>query len=263
MKESSEESKSLAIEKQKTLRLFMIIAALLLLAAVGFVVLLRGIEKGGEGKMDVDFTGGKFSLTLQKPIVDQIKLGTAKTEGSGEKIEFTQGRINNPDVVNQIRNLGPANPTAFSGKNFISNDLRFLFSAEHPEKWQVRYNPAGLQNAAVPVYTIYNQEGSHLNIGVGPIPQNVNIQQFVALNIQTMFQAGMIQQMPQVTYDLPSETAFAVFTNPQTLGQSYQKVIINRERNQVFVASANYNQTLSSPEGVQDLLNMIATFTLF
>jgi hypothetical protein len=78
-----------------------------------------------------------------------------------------------------------------------------------------------------------------------------------------MLQAGALQQMPQVTYDLPSETAFAVFTNPQTAGQSYQKVIINRVRNQVFVASANYNQMFSNPVGIQDLLNMIATFTLF
>ncbi|OPY02092.1 MAG: hypothetical protein A4E66_02729 [Syntrophus sp. PtaB.Bin001] len=78
-----------------------------------------------------------------------------------------------------------------------------------------------------------------------------------------MFRAGMIQQMPQVTYDLPSETAFAVYTNPQTMGQSFQKVIINRAQNRVFVATANYNQMLSNPEGIQDLLNMIATFTLF
>jgi len=263
MKESSEETKNLAIEKQKTLRLALMIGALLLLGAVGAFVMLRGVEKGGEGEMGVDLTGGKFSLTLKKPIVDQIKLDTAKTEGAGEKIEFTKGRIENPDVVNQIQNLVPAGPTAFSGKNFISNDLRFLFSVAHPEKWQVRYNPAGLQNSAIPVYTIYNQEGSHLNIGIGVIPPSFDIQQFVAFNIQTMLQAGVIQQLPQVTYDLPSETAFAVFTNPQTQGQSYQKVIINRAQNRVFVASANYNQTLSNTEGIQDLLNMIATFTLF
>ncbi|MGD0820580.1 MAG: hypothetical protein ABSA71_07535 [Desulfomonilia bacterium] len=263
MNNSSENEKNLAIEKQKTLRLLMIIIAIFLLAAAGLYVVFKGIEKGGSGKVDVDFTTGKFSLSMEKPIVDQIKLGTTKTEGAGDKIRFTDGMIKDQDVIDQISNLGSMRPTAFSGKNFISNDLRFLLSVQHPEKWQVKYNPAGLQNPMVSVYTIYNQEGSNLNIGVGPIPPTVNIQQYVELNIQTMLQAGALQQMPQVTYDLPSETAFAVFTNPQTAGQSYQKVIINRVRNQVFVASANYNQMFSNPVGIQDLLNMIATFTLF
>jgi hypothetical protein len=263
MNKSSKNSEDLAIEKQKTFRLLMTIVALFLLAGVGFYVIIKGTEKGGSGKVDVDFTAGKFSLTLQKPIVDQIKLGTSKTEGTNNEIRFTEGMIKNQDVIDQITNLGSTRPTAFSGKNFISNDLRCFFSVQHPDKWQVKYNPAGLQNPMIPVYTVFNQEGSHLNIGIGPIPSNVNIQQYIAFNIQTMLQTGVLQQQPQVTYDLPSETAFVVFTNPLTTGQSYQKVIINRARNQVFVASANYNQTLSNPEGIQDLINMIATFTLF
>jgi hypothetical protein len=263
MNKSSEKSKNLAIEKQKTLRLLMIIAAIFLLAAAGLYVVLKGTEKGGSGKVDVDFTKGKFSFSMEKPIVDQIKLGTSKTEGASNKIRFTEGMIKDQDVIDQLSNLGSMEPTAFSGKNFINNDLRFLLSVQHPEKWQVKYNPSGLQNPMIPVNTIYNQEGSHLNIGVGPILPTVNIQQYVTFNIQTMLQAGVIQQMPQVTYDLPSETAFAVFTNPQTMGQSYQKVIINRARNQVFIASANYNQKFSNPEDIQDLVNMIATFTLF
>lgn len=263
MNEPSKDSENLAIEKQKTLRLLITIVALLLLAGIGFYVVVTGTAKGGSGKVDIDVAAGKFSLVLQKPIVEQIELGTATTEGIGDKIRFTEGMIKSQDVIDQITNLGSTRPTAFSGKNFISNDLRCLFSVEHPDKWQVKYNPAGLMNPMIPVYTIFNQEGSHLNIGVGPALPSVDIQQFVSLNINTLLQAGMIWQEPQVTYDLPSETAFAVFTNPQTMGQSYQKVIINRDRRQVFVVSANYNQVLSNPEGIQDLINMIATFTLF
>ncbi len=240
-----------------------VIAAIFLLAAAGLYVVLKGTEKGGSGKVDVDFTKGKFSLSMEKPIVDQIKLGTSKTEGTSNKIRFTEGMIKDQDVIAQLSDLGSLGSTAFSGKNFINNDLRFLLSVPHPEKWQVNYNSAGLHDPMIPVNTIYNQEGSRLNIGVGPIPPTVNIQQYVAFNIQTMLQVGAIKQMPQVTYDLLSETAFAIFTNPQTMGQSYQKVIINRTRNQVFIASANYNQKFSNPEGIQDLVNMIATFTLF
>jgi hypothetical protein len=260
---SSEESKNLAIEKQKTLRLLMIIAAIFLLAAGGILVMFKGTERGGSGKVDVDFAKGKFSLSMEKPIVDQIKLGTAKTEGAGNTIQFTEGMIKNQEVIDQLSNLRSKGPTTFSGKNFINNELHFLLSVPHPEKWQVSYNPAGLQNPMIPVNTLYNQEGSHLNVGLGSIPPAVDIQQYVQFNIQGMLQAGAIQQMPQVTYDLPSETAFVVFTNPQTMGQSYQKVIINRTRSLVFIASANYNQKFSNPENIQDLVNMITTFTLF
>ena len=263
MNNPSADSEKLAIEKQKTLRFLMTIVALLLLAGVGFYVLVRGTEKGGSGKVDVDLTAGKFSVSVQKPIVEQIDLGTSKTEGDSDKIQFTEGLIKNQKIIDQITNLGSSGSATFTGKNFISNDLRCLFSVQHPDKWQIRYNPAGLQNSAIPVYTVFNQEGSHLNIGVGPIPPNVNIQQFVTLNIQAMLQTGQLWQQPQVTYDLPSETAFAVFTNPQTGGESYQKVIINRASNRVFIASANYNQDFSTSEGIQDLTNMIATFTTF
>jgi hypothetical protein len=263
MNKSSKKSNDLAIEKQKTVRLSLIIAAIFLLSAAGIYVVLKGTEQGGTSKVQANFMKGEFSLSMEKPIVDQIKLGTSKTEGAGNSIRFTDGMIKDQNVIDQINSMRSTGPTAFSGKNFINSDLRFLLSVKHPEKWQVKYNPAGLQDPMIPVNTIYSQEGSHLNIGVGPILPNVTIQQYVAFNIQAMLQAGTIQQVPQVTYDLPSETAFAIITNPQTMGQSYQKVIINRAKNQVFVASANYNQKLSNSEGIRDLVNMIATFTLF
>ncbi|MDI6791131.1 MAG: hypothetical protein QME44_10675 [Thermodesulfobacteriota bacterium] len=38
---------------------------------------------------------------------------------------------------------------------------------------------------------------------------------------------------------------------------------VNLYFSRVFVASANYNQAMSSPAAIQDLINMIATFTLF
>ena len=77
-----------------------------------------------------------------------------------------------------------------------------------------------------------------------------------------MIQAGIIQQMPVVSYDFPSQTAFAIFTNPVTMGQSYQKVIIDSRKGRAFVVSANYNQSLSNTAAIQDLINMIATFTI-
>jgi hypothetical protein len=115
----------------------------------------------------------------------------------------------------------------------------------------------------VPINSIHNRQGSHLNIWREQIPAGVGIQQYVTFKIQQLTQAGAISQMPLVTYDLPSQTAFMVFTNPATKGQSYIKAIIDHSRSSVFGATANYNQVLSGQETVQDLINMVGTFTLF
>lgn len=42
--------------------------------------------------MDVDFTAGKFSLSLDKPIVEQAGVTTAKTQGTPTEIRFTEGK---------------------------------------------------------------------------------------------------------------------------------------------------------------------------
>lgn len=260
---ATKNSESLGIEKQKTIRFVIIVFATLLLGSAGLYVVYQGTTGGGKGTLTVEPGKGKISLSLEKPIVDQINIGTLKASAQGNNIQFTKGKITDHAVSSQLRNLNPSQPAQFYGKNFINQNLGFLLTVLHPEKWQVIYNPAGLQNPAIPANTIYNQEGSHLNISVGPIPPGMDIQMFVTQNIQQMIQSSLIQQMPTVSYDFPSQTAFAVFTNPVTMGQSYQKVIIDRARNKVFVASANYNQAISSQEAIQDLINMIATFTLF
>ena len=262
-KNTSKDSEYLGIEKQKTIRLVIIVFATLLLGSAGIYVVYQGTMGGGKGTLTVEPGKGKISLSLEKPIVNQINIGTSTASAQGNDIQFTEGKVADPTVINQLQSLSPSQPTQFSGKNFINHSLGFFLTVLHPENWQVMYNPAGLQNPAIPVNTIYNQEGSHLNIGVGPITPGIDIQMFVTQNIQQMIQSGVIQQMPTVSYDFPSQTAFAIFTNPMTKGQSYQKVIIDRARNRVFVTSANYNQALSSPETIQDLINMIASFTLF
>lgn len=255
-------SQSVQIERQKTIRLVLIVIPTLILASFGMYILYQGTRGGGSGKVDIDLSAGKVSLSLNKPIVDQIDINKSTIASEGKTIQFTEGKISNPETIKELNSFDSIQPTQFSGKNFINREAGFLFTVQHPENWDVMYNPAGMYNGNIPVNTIYNQEGSHLNIGVSPIAPGISIQQFVTGNVQSMIQAGMIQGMPVISYDFPSQTAFAIFTNPATMGQSYQKVIIDGRHSRVFVASANYNQYLSSPAAIQDLINMIATFTI-
>jgi hypothetical protein len=91
------------------------------------------------------------------------------------------------------------------------------------------YNPAGLYDSTIAVTTMVSQEGANLNIGVGSLGPRITLQQFVMQNLQTMIQAGMLLQILQISYDVASHTAFAMFSNPMTRGQSYQKA--NRRLN--------------------------------
>jgi hypothetical protein len=259
-KEKREQSESVVVEKQKTIRLSLIIVATFLLAAGGLYVMTKS---GGPSNMKLDLTKGTFSLSLDKPIVDQSGIRTSTAKANGGDIQVTEGMITNPSVIEQLKSIKQAAPTQFSGKNFINHEQRFLLSVPHPDYWQVSYNPVGLQNPNVPINSIFNPEGSHLNIWREQVPAGTSIEQYVSFKIQQMFQSGLISQQPLVTYDLPSRTAFMVFTNPVTMGQSYIKAILDGSRNSVFGATANYNQALSSPQALQDLVTMVRTFTLF
>lgn len=249
-------------EKQKTIRVTVFLLVLFVIAMVAMYILYQRTSEGGKGSVAVDLQHGTVSLNVDKPIVEQIQINKSTVSAQDKNIQVTEGKIKDPEVIKEINSLSSIQPTQFSGKNFINREAGFLFTVRHPENWQVTYNPAGMSNGAIAVNTIYSREGAHLNVGVSPILPGLEIQQYVAQNVQSMIQTGMITQWPVVSYDLPSQTAFAVITNPYTAGQSYQKVVIDSRRQRVFVASANYNQSLSSAAVIQELVNMIATFTV-
>jgi hypothetical protein len=158
-------------------------------------------SSGTGGKVELDVKTGKVSLSLNEPIVDQLRVNRLPIQSQDKKIQYTEGIITNPGIVEALNELNSTQPTQFSGKNFINREAGFLFTVEHPESWLIRYNPAGMFNGTIPVNTIYTSEGSNLNIGISPIPRGVNIQQFVTSNIELMIRSGAIQQMPVVSYD--------------------------------------------------------------
>ncbi len=254
---------SLQIEKQKTLRLLMILGSGLIVAGVALFILFQSTSGGGSGKVDIDLTSGKVSLSLEKPIVDQVKLNTSSASSGGNTVQFTEGKIQSADTIREIESIAArTSPTSFSGQNYINNEAGFLFSVLNPINWQVQYDSNGLYNPAMSLLRVYNAEGSHLNVNFSNTSGGLNIQQFVDMNIQASFQSGILMQMPEITYDYASQTAFAIVTNPMTQGQSYMKFIIDQKGDRAVVASANYNNMLSSPGAIQELTNMIATLTL-
>jgi hypothetical protein len=244
------------VESQKTVRLLIVVVAAL---ALGFYAIFS-LNQHPQGNVKVDLPHGTISLSLDQSIVDQAGVSRSKVKNSD--IAYTNGKIDNPAIVQEINKLGSSRPTQFSGKNFINREAGFVFTVQHPEMWKIQYNAAGMTNPLVPVNSFTNAEGSNLNVGLSSVPPGVTVQQIVSGNLQQMQRSGGLLQAPQISYDPASETAFAIFTNPYTRGQSYQKVTIDRGRGRVFVVSANYNQNLSSPAAIQDLTGMISSFTI-
>jgi len=260
MSDENIRSDSVALEKQKTIRMALIVVATLILAIGGFYVMTRS---DGKSNMVVDLHKGTFTLSLDKPVVEQGNVRTKSVTDNGKDIPVTEGVITNSAVVGQLNVIQQASPTQFTGKNFINKNERFLFTAPHPEYWQIAYNQAGLQDPNIPINYISNPEGAHLNIWREQVPAGTTIEQYVAFKVMQMTQAGLILRQPLITYDLPSGTAFLIITNPVTMGQSYIKMVLEPNRNSVFGATANYNQAISTPRAIQDLVTMVSTFTLF
>jgi hypothetical protein len=249
-------------ERQKTIRYFMFIAVFAVIALVAIYIIFGNSGAGGKRSVDIDLSKGTIALSVDQPIVEQVKQPVINYDTPQGTVQFTTGKVEAAelDKVNTNFNLQTAQPTEFTGKNFINNEVGFLLTVENPQFWQVAYNPQGITIPVVPVNTIYESNGNHLNVNIERLQPGMDLQGFVTQSLQSMVMLGVLSQMPEVSYDLASQTAFLEYANPQTGGQSYQKVVL--KGNVAYIASANYNNMISDPKRVQDLIKMVATFTL-
>ncbi|MEK6571827.1 MAG: hypothetical protein AABZ61_10690 [Bacteroidota bacterium] len=259
-KDEPRESEAVAIEKerQRTKRYLVFVATFALLAVIGIFVVFRGSESGGKRTVDIDLKGGKISLSVDKPIVEQVNLSKSSYNSPQGKVEFTTGEVD-PSVVKQISENEQVTPTAFVGKNFINQQARFLLTVDNPSHWQVTYNPEGLTNPLKPVNTIYTQDGSHLNVNL-ETTRGMNLEEYVTASLGALIAYGVLTEMPDVSYDEESGTAFLYYVNNITGGRSYQKLVL--KGNTVYVATANYNEALSDPDRIKELIDMVATFSV-
>ena len=227
------------------------------IAVIGIFVVFKD---GGAGKFEANFSEGKISFSRDQPIVTQVKQPTTSYNTPKGTVEFTTGEID-ASFLKQLKIDGkPILPSEFVGKNFINEEAGFLLTVENPEFWEVAYDAVGMTNPITPVNTIYTEDGSHLNINIEELAFEINIETYVANLLQLMINAGMLFQMPEVSYDLPSQTAFLSYFNPLSSGETYQKVIIKDRV--CYAVTANYNVQLSDPQSVEELIEMVASFTL-
>jgi hypothetical protein len=260
-KEKPAVSDAVAIERerQKTKRYIMFLLVFAAVAIIGIFVVFVDSETGGKRRVDINLAEGKLSLSVDKPIVEQVKLPTSSYNAAGRTVEFTTGEID-PSVLQDLPNYESIQPTSFTGKNFINREAGFLLAIDNPSLWQVTYNPDGMYNPLSPVNTIYTHDGTHLNVNIEQVPSGTGLEEYVNASLQTLIASGMMYQLPEVSFDDASGSAFFYHVNPLTDGRTFQKIVLKHDT--AYIASANYNESISDPDRVDDLIEMVSTFAV-
>lgn len=247
-------------ERQKTRRsrnryIFFVILAVAALLTLYFIV-----GKGGKGGFEMNLTEGTFKFNVDKPVTEQMKTATKSFQTSGGKqIDYTTGTVS-ADIIDQFEvNDITFSPYMFSGENLVNSEAGYLISSSAPDLWTVQYNPAGLYDPLTPVHTLMASDGSNLNITMEAV-SFPNIEDYIQESINNLIAYGFITEYPYVSYADDGRTAFLTFTNYTSNGQSYMKVI--KGNSYYYIATANYNLSYSDQYVTDELIWMVANFTL-
>jgi len=244
-------------ERQKTKRQMMAYMLMGAISLLGLIMVFKGSE--GTRKVDIDLTKGKFQFSVDKPIVEQVNQKTQTTTLRGEEVDFTTGSIS-PKVIEQLQKENvQISPDQFAGKNLINKEAGYVLTVENPEKWSVQYNPAGLSDPMTPINIISGQ-GCDLRITRSPLEPGIDFTTQVEYAMGMLLYMGLITQIPDIQYDEQRTTAFLTYNNQQTGGISYQKLIL--KNGMVYAPTANYSNSMTSPEDRDALINMVASFTV-
>lgn len=250
----------IAHDKEKTKRFTLYIVSLVLVAVFGIYFVFRASDNGGTRKFDLDLKGGKIALSVDKPIVAQIGVATTSYQTSKGEIQYTTGRVS-PDLIRQLQGENMAfSDNAFTGKNFINQRAGFVFSIDHPQNWQIS-NSQGrrLENAEI-VNSFNAADGSNMNVVIEELPSPMDFNQYVDLNVQGLFSQGLVTERPPIGMDPSSNTAIFYYNNIVSGGATFQKLILSGNRS--YVATANFSPLASNPQIIEDMRQMLASFTL-
>ncbi len=249
---------NIAVEREKTKRLMITVGAGGVLGVLAMILFFNTVGDR-KGDLDIDITSGKFKVSLDKPIGEQIQQPSSSLQTSSGDVQFSTGTISD-SVVQRVEASGQViDAGKFVGKNLINRKAGFVISAGNPSAWSIQNDDEGFQNPLVPVTQIRGAGGEFLNVTRGPMQGCSDVRSCVELTVESMKQIGLIDQNPTVRYDEANQTAFLTFTNAENGGQSYMKVVISNGL--AYVAAANYNVHATDANTKNDLISMVASFS--
>ena len=213
------------------------------------------------------FLGGKLKFNKEGiEISKDILQSTSQKTNSSSNGNFTSGELNSEAKEIVEKNKEKIQPSSFTGKNYINNDLGYLFSVENPERWNISYNRANAGSvdfANNPVNQIDAGDGILFKVGIGNATEGETIES-VAGGLYLLFSALAAEDPslhPQITYDKPTQTAFFNGKNAQNYKRVLMKVVMADDKG--YFAYVEYPDEFENDNRVQELKNMVATLTPF
>ncbi|MFY7840406.1 MAG: hypothetical protein ACOVP7_09020 [Lacibacter sp.] len=235
-------------EKQKTIRKAITYAVILIISVL--VLFLGG-----------RFKFGKDGIEISKDILQT----TDQNKTTSNNGDFTTGELNDDAKKFIEKNKQQINPGSFSGKNYINNELGYLFSVEHPEKWNITYQKenAGVQDFVDrPVNRIEAGDGIQMKIS---IVNNTDEETFDSIaGAFYMLFAELAKNdpsvKPEISYDKPTQTAFFNGVHVQNYKRVLMKIILKNGK--AYFGYIEYPKELEDDERVKELKHMVATLTV-
>lgn len=235
-------------EKQKTIRRAITYGVILV---VGVLIIFLG------GRLKF----GKDGIEISKDILQT----TDQKKTNSNNGEFTTGVLNDDAKKFLQENKEKINPSSFAGKNYINNELGYLFSVEHPEKWNITYNPANAGHTNFtdnPVNTIDAGDGILLKLSIGNNTEAETIESIAGAFYQVFAELAKSDPSikPEISYDKPTQTAFFNGVNVQNYKRVLMKMVLKNGK--AYFAYVEYPKELAEDERVKELKNMVATLTV-
>jgi len=236
-------------EKQKTIRKAITYGVILI---IGVLIIFLG------GRLKF----GKDGIEISKDILQT----TDQKKTSSNNGDFTTGELNDDAKKLLEKNKQQISPGSFSGKNYINNELGYLFSVEHPEKWNISYakDNAGAQDFVDnPVNRIDAGDGILLKVSIGNNNEAETIES-IAGGFYMLF-AELAKNdpslKPEITYDKPTQTAFFNGVNVQNYKRVLMKIVLKNGKG--YFSYTEYPKELEEDVRVKELKNMVATLTVY
>ena len=237
-------------EKQKTIRKAITYGVILI---VGALVIFFGGE--------LIFNPKKGEFIIRKDVLKETK----QEKTSSNNGDFTTGELNDDAKKLIEKNKQQINPRSFSGKNYINNELGYLFSVEHPEKWNISYakEHAGVEDFVdKPVNRIDARDGILLKVSIGNNREAETIESLAGAFYMVFAELAKSDPSikPEITYDKPTQTAFFNGVNVQNYKRVLMKIVLKNGK--AYFSYTEYPKELEEDERVKELKNMVATLTV-
>ncbi len=246
-------------ERQKTKRLFIYFGFMALISIFAIFYIFK--DDNGKRTFDLNLKEGKLSLSVDKPIVQQVDQKTAEYKTTDKEIKFTYGSINS-SVIDELskKTSVQISPYSFTGENYINKDIGYLFTVTNPANWRLTYHPGGLNNLN-PINILIDINGTgEFNVVAENASYGMNIEEYTQANLQTLNSMGFFQSFPDISYGNDGITSFLIYNNTLDGLRTYQK--LTKSDNRFFVATAKYDPLYTNPQIINELEQMVTSFTL-